>query len=533
MSFLNNPAFLVADWWVDPIHGDDNNSGKTPAHPVKTVMDGVVSRWKTLQPLLRQTTTIHLMNPQPPGHEAIALMPILTGACAFIIKSELNPKPFGLGNVVAKVYGNPGTLLIVGGAAGLSAGQIIFNTTAGKSSRATISTIGQQIIGSADISNAALYGPTGMLNGQTLSLAIDSAPATVLTLQGTSTSASATAMFAAIQTTWPGLLSVGAGGSAGKELAITAQVSIEVAGGTAVSALGLAAPTTDTVAVMMQPQAALTPGSVWWPPLSPAEVETWAAGDTAEVFTPATLNLQVLSVSGGSDVVALTGASCWLDKIHVLDPSGVPGTSTFTPTYTDGSMILNDCVIDPFLASPTGLGQFVNTWLRGACGDPGITFTMMGGQIGDRNGDGALLGNLTLDNDVIVATSASLAGTVLKRAYFLDVSGFNQTVHFISPGNNVYMIDSAAGGPRVWGGGTIETGGSASFSKSSSTSWADSLFCTPSLGGGGANFVTAYTEVSNVGQWTGGIALTAANLDAQESKGLQNPAIGSIFGVSS
>jgi hypothetical protein len=36
-----------------------------------------------------------------------------------------------------------------------------------------------------------------------------------------------------------------------------------------------------------------------------------------------------------------------------------------------------------------------------------------------------------------------------------------------------------------------------------------------------------------VGQWTGGIALTAANLDAQESKGLQNPAIGSIFGVSS
>ncbi len=67
----------------------------------------------------------------------------------------------------------------------------------------------------------------------------------------------------------------------------------------------------------------------------------------------------------------------------------------------------------------------------------------------------------------------------------------------------------------------------------SSASWAESLFCTPSLGGGGVNFVTAYTEVSNVGQWTDDIALTAANLDAQASKGLQNPAIGSIFGVSS
>ena len=53
-------------------------------------MDGVVSRWETLQPLLRQTTTIHLMNPQPLGHEAIVLMPILTGACAFIRLFEVS-----------------------------------------------------------------------------------------------------------------------------------------------------------------------------------------------------------------------------------------------------------------------------------------------------------------------------------------------------------------------------------------------------------------------------------------------------------
>lgn len=92
--------------------------------------------------------------------------------------------------------------------------------------------------GTTDITSAGLYGPVGLLDGQQLSLDVNGGGLLTLTFSGLTSSASETAMFAAIEAMWPGLLAT----QAGVNLALrnlTPDGTIVVGAGTADGSLGL------------------------------------------------------------------------------------------------------------------------------------------------------------------------------------------------------------------------------------------------------------------------------------------------------
>ena len=87
-----HPAtWTQADWYVDWVLGNDSNDGTTPGTAVKTVMGGVVNKWGTNSPELPQTTTLHILTPQPLGAEVIFLEPILVGPFTFNIVGTKTP----------------------------------------------------------------------------------------------------------------------------------------------------------------------------------------------------------------------------------------------------------------------------------------------------------------------------------------------------------------------------------------------------------------------------------------------------------
>lgn len=71
---LSSPALLVADWWVDPVAGDNANDGLTAGTAVKTVMGGLVPKWETSSPVFPQSVTIHFLNDETAGQEEISLI---------------------------------------------------------------------------------------------------------------------------------------------------------------------------------------------------------------------------------------------------------------------------------------------------------------------------------------------------------------------------------------------------------------------------------------------------------------------------
>lgn len=124
-------SWSQTDWYIDPVNGKDTNSGADAAHPVQTVMGGIVSKWGTPSPTLAQTTTFHLLGTQTAGQEDIVLAPTLVGANNFIILGTLTAvgAAFSPAAVTAKAPGSPGVLLQISVPAGTTPGMLIHNTT--------------------------------------------------------------------------------------------------------------------------------------------------------------------------------------------------------------------------------------------------------------------------------------------------------------------------------------------------------------------------------------------------------------------
>jgi hypothetical protein len=85
LNSVSNPSWLVPDWYVAPISGSDSNDGMTVTTPVQTIMGGIVSRWGTRSPILAQTTTIHLLEPETLGQESVVLSPVIVNGASFVI----------------------------------------------------------------------------------------------------------------------------------------------------------------------------------------------------------------------------------------------------------------------------------------------------------------------------------------------------------------------------------------------------------------------------------------------------------------
>lgn len=408
---IPNPAtWTQADWYVDWTNGNDANDGKTPATAVKTVMGGVVAKWGTVSPILAQTTTIHILTPQPLNAEQIILEPILSGLIDFIIVGTPQLVAHtNLGAVTAKNRAANVQFAAAGfGGAGIAVGQLVHNTTAGKDS-------------------------------------------------------------------WGFIYALPGGG----------------------------------VADLTQPLAPMTPGVTTLFVPAPAEVDTWAIGDTVDVFEACALNLRSLIVHGGSATDPLfIHPNVWVRYIKVLDAGGAPGNSTFAPIFPGNYVTLESCMFQPSLVTtePSFEANVIQCYMGAGCW-PDWTY-IAGGIV-------TLYGLETtginwLDADLILQSSAGLSGECIL--------GFVNILNTVAGhgGAELRIETFTYGSSFVWGAGTINLQIESSLWNTSGKTWVNCL-SVPTLQAMGLAFGSGYV---GGGVFNDGIAITPANLDLWQ--GLQN-----------
>ena len=146
----NPDTWTQADWYVDWAAGNDKNDGKTALTAVKTVMGGVVARWGTPNPTLKQTTTFHILSSQPVGAEEIVMSPTLEAPANLVfIGTPSLVANFNLGAVTSKNRATNTQFSAAGFPGGTAVGQLVQNNQAGKNSRCFVRTI---IAGTAQLS---------------------------------------------------------------------------------------------------------------------------------------------------------------------------------------------------------------------------------------------------------------------------------------------------------------------------------------------------------------------------------------------
>jgi hypothetical protein len=134
-SVIPNPTWSQANWYVDPVAGNDGNSGLSPATAVKAITGGIIYKWGTREPILQQNTTIFLLKSETLNQEAAALAPIMVFGSVFgIVGTPLFVTTMVLGTVTAKNRSTPQLLTSTGfGGPGLAVGQLVINTSRGNS----------------------------------------------------------------------------------------------------------------------------------------------------------------------------------------------------------------------------------------------------------------------------------------------------------------------------------------------------------------------------------------------------------------
>jgi hypothetical protein len=382
-----NPAWAQQNWYVDYLRGKDSNDGLTPSTAVKTVMGGVVARWETISPLLFNTTTIHILNSEPPDSEAIALSPTMLSG-SFSLQGEPVATSGTLLSVTAKNRSANQPLEITSSLT-LSSGDYVRNVTPGKESIARVRTV-------------------------------------------------------------------------------------------------------STSSVMTQPVTLL---SVSDDPYSAAEVDTWAPGDSVEVFRPFDLN-----VTHFAPVIASSSSSsqAWIRMINLLAPSA--DDRTLSAPQSSAPQVVYCCDVSVSLTSPYAV--IIGSALLGSAFLSGQTY-IFGGMVGSA-ANVSLWSEAGVGGDLAIESGGSLFGVGIDNNIGnLEIEGVFQVDGFI-----VFF-------ETLWGSGEITVGGT--LWAELGTPWADSVF-VPTIFLQGLAVGSSFNTTSNT--WTSGIAVTPANIDANH--GLQD-----------
>jgi hypothetical protein len=110
-------AMAKSAWFVDPVHGSDDNSGATTEAAVQHLAE-IVRRWGTLTPLLPNATTVTPMSSLPATDEC-SIQPVLVGAGSLTIAPSLDtPVATTTVSAFAAINRTAGTKPTVSAAAG-------------------------------------------------------------------------------------------------------------------------------------------------------------------------------------------------------------------------------------------------------------------------------------------------------------------------------------------------------------------------------------------------------------------------------
>lgn len=247
-------------------------------------------------------------------------------------------------------------------------------------------------------------------------------------------------------------------------------------------------------------------------PTFPAQIDTWTTGDAVSVYDLPAINLQVFSGSGGfSDSNNNSGNAIVLDRVHVLDGTGLPGFSYFSPVFSSGGYVhFMNSWIDPFLSMTpeSSVANLINCWINGGMASSAGITVILAGAI---NTFGANIRNESLmDCECYLNSVAAVQGALTfgKVGVFSDV--------FIESAIG-FMVDV------VWGNGSIQLNVGGIFARYVGGTWASLLLISNLRLPSSSTTGTAYAA----GSWLDGISLSAANLDTYH--GLQDPRTGARF----
>lgn len=123
------PSWLVPAWFIDPVSGNDSNTGQSSGSPFKTWAQ-LVSTWGTVSPTLAQNTTITFLSTQPDNTDPIVFRPLVRSGAVVSIQGTAPTvvATVVLASTTAKNRATPQLLQTQLGASG-AVGLLLNNTT--------------------------------------------------------------------------------------------------------------------------------------------------------------------------------------------------------------------------------------------------------------------------------------------------------------------------------------------------------------------------------------------------------------------
>lgn len=125
-------SWAVANWYIDPVSGSDNNTCTTSGAPCQHYYE-IVARWGTQSPILKQATTINFLTDASTDGDPVILTPLIAKTGSISLIGTLQSVSWGsstLGTVTAKSR-SAGTQLQanLGQAASGAVGLLLQNST--------------------------------------------------------------------------------------------------------------------------------------------------------------------------------------------------------------------------------------------------------------------------------------------------------------------------------------------------------------------------------------------------------------------
>jgi hypothetical protein len=413
-------SWTVPAWWIDPVAGSDLNNGTSALTPLKTWAQ-LVNLWGTNAPILAQNTVITFLSSQPDGTDPVIWRPVVRGGFTASIQGT-TPTVVTAGVVLAGVVAkNRATNTLLQATLGATAalGQMVINTTGGKSSRAWIHKL---------------------VAGTTFSLSQPLAP-------------------------------------------------------------------------MAVPQTAY-----------PAEVDTFANGDTVNLVSVVSVNVVDISPVV-ADYNGAGNNAVYLYQLNVLLPGGA---GAFSPARIGAGVVLLECNAQRLLSgngsSQSGPNLFtgpsfnacVNVRNIGGLGgqSKGVGWALVGGTVAPANAVQGIFDageEPLLDGDIILSGPFFVASTTAAGAIgFIAVD----TGCTLALSGRWFMTGGTYGGQAIYGGGGVNVfaGGHFIYPSGAGAAVANLLYSGGTRINGQPNahsIISGSPDVLN-----GGISLTAAHLDA-------------------
>lgn len=143
-SSLTNQFWSQATWFIDPTNStgfaSDSNTGIDATHPVLSYNGGVVAKWGTTSPYLRQDTMLTWLSSQSDDTDPVLFTPVMVNAVATFQGSIGASQEVGSGALTGVVPKNRAAGQILEADLGFAApiGTLLHNTTSGKDSYAWV-----------------------------------------------------------------------------------------------------------------------------------------------------------------------------------------------------------------------------------------------------------------------------------------------------------------------------------------------------------------------------------------------------------